>query len=72
MQQREELDAAGRIRSLQEVKAELTERQAEVDAELTKLLQDVPRETTDGTGEEDLDLVTVPVDYADDEEASKA
>ena len=66
MQQREELDAVGRTRSLQEVKAELTERQAEVDPELTKLLQDVTRETTDGTGE-DLDLVTVPVDYADDE-----
>ena len=58
MRQREELDAAGRSRSLQEVKAELTERQAEVDAELTKLLQDLPRETTDGTGE-DLALVTV-------------
>ena len=71
MQQREELDAAGRIRSLREVKAELTERQAKVDAELTQLLQDVPRETTDET-EEDLALVTVPVDYADDEEASKA
>ena len=71
MQQREELDAVGRIRSLQEVKAELSERQSEVDAELTKLLQDVPRETTDGTGE-DLALVTVPVDYADDGEASKA
>ncbi len=43
MEQREELDAAGRIRSLEEVKAELAERQAEVDAELAELLQDVLR-----------------------------
>ena len=50
MRQREELDAAGRTRSPQEVRAELTERQAEVDAELTQLLQDVPRETTNETG----------------------
>ena len=40
-QQREELDAAGRIRSLEEVKAELAQRQVQVDAELIRLLQQV-------------------------------
>ena len=46
MKQREELDAAGRIKSLEAVKAELAERQAEIDAELTKLLQQLaPGET---------------------------
>ena len=39
MKQRDELDAAGRIKSLEAVKAELAERQAEVDAELTRLLR---------------------------------
>ena len=38
MRQRDELDAVGRIRSLKEVKAELANRQAEVEAELTKPL----------------------------------
>ena len=33
-----ELDAVGQIRRLQEVRAELTERQAEVDAELGRVL----------------------------------
>ena len=33
MKQRDELDAAGSIKSLEAVKAELAERQAEVDAE---------------------------------------
>jgi hypothetical protein len=42
MKQREELDAAGRIKSLEAVKAELAERQAEVDAELAALLQQIP------------------------------
>ena len=45
MQQREELDAAGRIKSLEEVKAELAERQAQVDTELAELFQDVLRGT---------------------------
>lgn len=46
MKQREELDAAGRIRSLEAVRAELEQRQAEVDAELAQLLQGVlPVET---------------------------
>ena len=39
MKLREELDAAGRIKSLEAVRAELAERQAEVDAELARLLQ---------------------------------
>ena len=38
MEQREELDAAGRIKSLDAVKAELGERQAEVDAEIAQLV----------------------------------
>ena len=40
MRMRDELDAAGRIRSLEAVRAELAERQAEVNAELAVLLQD--------------------------------
>ena len=39
MKEREELDAAGRIKSLEAVRAELAERQGEVDAELARLLQ---------------------------------
>ncbi len=39
MQEREALDAAGRIKSLEAVRAELEERQSEVDAELNRLLQ---------------------------------
>ena len=48
MKQREELDAAGRIKSLEAVKAELAERQAEIDAELTKLLQQLAPSETGG------------------------
>ena len=39
MKQREELDATGRIKSLEAVRAELAERQAEVDSEIAGLLQ---------------------------------
>ena len=39
MKLRNELDAEGRIKSLEAVKAELAQRQAEVDAELSQLLQ---------------------------------
>ena len=46
MEQREALDAAGRIKSLEAVKAELGESQAEVDAEIAKLLAQLyPAET---------------------------
>ena len=48
MRQREELDAAGRIKSLEAVRAELAERQAEVDAELDQLLQQIIPEQTEG------------------------
>ena len=41
MKLRDQLDAQGRIKSIEAVKAELAERQAEVDAELTKLLEQV-------------------------------
>ena len=41
MEQREELDAAGRIRSLEAAKAELGEQQAGVDAEIAQLLAQV-------------------------------
>ena len=41
MKERDELDEAGRIKNLEAVKAELAERQAEVDAELTTLLQHI-------------------------------
>ena len=41
MKQLDELYAAGRIRSLEEVRAELAERQAEVDAKLGRLLERV-------------------------------
>ena len=39
MQLRDDLDEAGRIKSLEAVRAELAERQADVDAELARLLQ---------------------------------
>ena len=39
MKMRADLDAEGRIRSLKDVKAELAERQAAVDAELTRLFE---------------------------------
>ena len=39
LKQREELDATGRIKSLEAVRAELAERQAEVDSEIAGLLQ---------------------------------
>ena len=39
MKHRDELDAEGRIKSLEAVKAGLAERQADVDAELARLLQ---------------------------------
>lgn len=55
MEQRDELDAAGRIKSLEAVRAELAERQAEVDAELARLLQQQDRP---------LDIPTEPVHYA--------
>ena len=42
MERREELDAQGRIKSLEVVKVELAEQQAQVDAEITKLLEQVP------------------------------
>ena len=41
MRQREELDAVGRITSPEAVRAELEERQSEVDAELTLLVKQV-------------------------------
>ena len=46
MEQREELDASGRIKSLEAVKAELGESQAEVDTEIAQLLAQLyPGET---------------------------
>ena len=39
MERRDELEAEGRIKSLEAVKSELTERQAAVDAELNKFLK---------------------------------
>ena len=46
MEQREELDASGRIKSLEAVKAELGESQAQVDAEIAQLLAQLhPGET---------------------------
>ena len=47
MQERESLDAAGRIKSLAAVKAELVEHQATVDAELAQLLEQVHPGKTD-------------------------
>lgn len=44
MKERDQLDAAGRIRSLEAARAELAERQAEVDAELARLLYPVSYE----------------------------
>ena len=44
MKMRDELDAPGRITSLEAVKAELFQRQAEVDAELARLLERVSLE----------------------------
>ena len=41
MKQREELDAVGRIKSLEAIKVEFVEHQAAVDAELGQLLQQV-------------------------------
>ena len=41
MKERDELDAVGRIRSLEAVRAELAARQVEVDAELARLLRQV-------------------------------
>ena len=41
MREREVLDAAGRIKSLEAIKAELVEHQAALDAELIQLLQQV-------------------------------
>ena len=41
MRLREELDATGRIKSLEAVRAELAERQAEVDVEMAGLLEQV-------------------------------
>ena len=43
MERRDELEAEGRIKSLEAVKSELTERQAAVDAEMNKLLKLVSR-----------------------------
>ena len=48
MRERDELDAAGRIRSLEAVRAELDKRQAEVDTELAELLQEVLPVETEG------------------------
>ena len=46
MKQRDELDAAGRIKNLEAVKAELAERQTAVDSELSRLMkQAFPGET---------------------------
>ena len=42
MQQRDEMDAVGRIKSLEAVKAELAGQQAAVDAEITLLLSQAP------------------------------
>ena len=46
MKERDELDAAGRIRSLEAVRAELAARQVEVDAELARLLRQVSLQDT--------------------------
>lgn len=48
MRESEELDAAGRIRSLEAVRAVLEQRQAGVDAELAQLLQEVLPVETEG------------------------
>ena len=47
MKLREELDAAGRIKSLEAVKAELTERQAAIDAEIADILGHTSPDQTD-------------------------
>ena len=47
MKQRDELDAAGRIKSLEAVRAELAEQQAQIDTELTKLLRQLLHEDTE-------------------------
>ena len=44
MRLREELDATGRTKSLEAVRAELAERQAQVDAEMARLLEQVSSE----------------------------
>lgn len=46
MKERDELDAVGRIRSLEAVRAELAARQVEVDAELARLLRQVSPQDT--------------------------
>ena len=50
MEQREELDAAGRIKSLEAVKAELGESQAEVDAEIAQLVAQLHTGETEAQG----------------------
>ena len=50
MKIRDELDAAGRIKSLKAVKVELDERQAEVNAELARLLKRSPTILQDHRG----------------------
>ena len=50
MQQREELDAAGRIKSLEVVRAEIGEYQAEVDAEIAQLITQVHTGETEAQG----------------------
>ena len=50
MEQREELDAAGRIKSLEAAKAELGERQPEVDAESAQLVAQVHTGETEAQG----------------------
>ena len=47
MKEREELDAAGRIRSLEAVRAELAEQQAQIATELTELLRQLLHEETE-------------------------
>ena len=50
MEQREERDASGRIKSLEAVKAELGERQTDVDAEITQLIEQLHTRETEAQG----------------------
>ena len=55
MEQRGELDAAGRIKSLEAVKAGIGERQAEVDAETAQLVAQLHTGETEAQGRDPAD-----------------
>ena len=47
MKLREELNAAGRLKNLEAIKADLAKRQAAIDAEITQILGHTPAQQTD-------------------------